>query len=234
VVASRGGERLARALASVAWAGERIVLDPAGRLGGEPLSEGVVLHAGAAEPAAVAHLPWLFLLTEDETVPAALADAVTSALTDPVARGYRVRQELTGFGVRLQLPGALLRLAPRDGTRLGLTAALSPVLRTGGGPPAVLGPPIQAHGAERLAEAVADLDADAATLAALLGARGVRPGGRHLLLAPLVAGGRVLGARRVLAAAWGRWFLAALAWYRGVTAYAKLWELRRSAGMARA
>jgi len=33
VLASRGGARLASALDGVAWAGERIVLDPAGRLG---------------------------------------------------------------------------------------------------------------------------------------------------------------------------------------------------------
>jgi len=36
VVASRGGGRLGRALASVAWASERLVLDPARRLATRP------------------------------------------------------------------------------------------------------------------------------------------------------------------------------------------------------
>src|SRR5439155_900343 len=49
VLASGGGARLASALASVAWAGERIVLDPAARLTREPLPRGVRLHAGVAE-----------------------------------------------------------------------------------------------------------------------------------------------------------------------------------------
>jgi hypothetical protein len=91
-------------------------------------------------------------------------------------------------------------------------------------------PPLLVHGGERLADAVVDLDADAATLAALLADRGSRLGRRHLVVSPLIAGGRVLAARRVLAGAWGRWFLAVLAGYRTVVAYAKLWELRRAAG----
>jgi hypothetical protein len=235
VLASRGGDRLARALASVGWAAERVVLDPAARLAGEPLAAGVARHRGAAEPAAVTRAPWLLLLTEDETVSPALAQAITAAVAAPAGPGYRLRQELAGFGVRLRLPGRLLRLAHRDGARLRLGPGLTPVLRI----PAArrqpsLEPPILVHGGARLADAVVDLDADATTLAAVLGSHGVAPARRHLVLAPLVAGGRVLAARRVLSAAWGRWFLAVLASYRAVAAYAKLWELRRVAGVARA
>src|SRR5207249_2756964 len=51
VLASRGGARLASALDGVAWAGERIVLDPAGRLGAERLPDGV---RWAGEPAEAA------------------------------------------------------------------------------------------------------------------------------------------------------------------------------------
>jgi hypothetical protein len=40
-----------------------------------------------------------------------------------------------------------------------------------------------------------------------------------------------MAARRILAAAWGRWFLAVLAGYRTVATYGKLWELRRAVGL---
>src|SRR3989442_904178 len=59
VLASRGGARLASALDGVAWAGERIVLDPAGRPGAEPLPDGV---RWAGEPAEAARAAWLLLL----------------------------------------------------------------------------------------------------------------------------------------------------------------------------
>jgi hypothetical protein len=232
VVASRGGGRLARALASVAWASERAVLDPGGLLV-HPVPDGVAWHGGSAEPAALVRTPWVLLLAEDETLPAELVRAIGAALTDPAgACGYRIDQEVIGFGSRFRLRGAPVRLARREDARLVLGAGLGLGFAVRDGRVARLEPPVLVHGGERLADAVVDLDADAATLAALLAARDVRPGRRHLIVAPLVAGGRVLAARRVLAAAWGRWFLAILAGYRTVVAYAKLWERRRLAGHA--
>src|SRR5207244_1644636 len=76
VLASRGGARLERALDSVAWAGERIVLDPAGRLGTEPLPSGV---RRGGDPAEAAAAPWLLLVEEHEAVGAPLAAAIAGA-----------------------------------------------------------------------------------------------------------------------------------------------------------
>src|SRR5437870_1453122 len=108
VLASRGGARLARALESVAWAGERIVLDPAGRLGAEPLPGGV---RWGCDPAAAA-APWLLLVEEHETVQPPLAAAIAGAVEAPAARAYRIAQEVIAFGTTLRLRRAPVRLAP--------------------------------------------------------------------------------------------------------------------------
>src|SRR5207247_707162 len=95
VLASRGAPRLAAALDGVAWAGERIVLDPAGRLGAEPLPEGV---RRANEPADAARAAWLLLVEEHEAVRPSLVAAIASALEAPGARAYRIAQEVIAFG----------------------------------------------------------------------------------------------------------------------------------------
>src|SRR5216117_2068669 len=124
VLASRGGARLARALESVAWAGERIVLDPAGRLGAEPLPGGV---RWGGDPAAAA-APWLLLVEEHEAVGAPLAAAIAGAVEAPAARAYRIAQEVIAFGTTLRLRCAPVRLALRAGARLRLRTGLTPEL----------------------------------------------------------------------------------------------------------
>src|SRR6266566_3145018 len=130
VLASRGGARLASALDGVAWAGERIVLDPAGRLGGEPLPDGV---RWAGEPAEAARAAWLLLVEEHEAVRPSLVAAIASALEAPGARAYRIAQEVIAFGTTLRLRHAPVRLARRDGVRLRLRTGLTPELAAGGG-----------------------------------------------------------------------------------------------------
>src|SRR5206468_6801089 len=132
VLASRGGARLARALESVAWAGERIVLDPAGRLGAEPLPGGV---RWGCDPAAAA-APWLLLVEEHETVQPPLAAAIAGAVEAPAARAHRIAPAVSAFGTTLRLRRAPVRLALRAGAclRVRLRAKTEIVLDYGHAP----------------------------------------------------------------------------------------------------
>ncbi len=224
VLASRGGARLASALDGVAWAGERIVLDPAGRLGAEPLPDGV---RWAGEPAEAARAAWLLLVEEHEAVRPPLVAAIASALEAPGARAYRIAQEVIAFGTTLRLRHAPVRLARRDGVRLRLRTGLTPELAAGGGRVPRLPERLVTNAVPTLAAAVEELDAQAATLAALLHARRVRPRAWHLVVPPLAASARALLARGRAGGLWGRWTLAVLDGYRALVAYAKLWEMRR-------
>jgi hypothetical protein len=231
VLGSRGGGRLERALASIAWAGERIVLDPANRLAAEALPAGVRRERGP-RPEDVTSAPWLLLLDEDETAPPALATAVAEAIRGetPLA-SYRIGQEVHALGTRLRPRRDAVRLARRDGTRLALGRGLTPALSATGTPGQLAGV-LEKEGAGSLGEAVDDLDAYASVLAALLDDAGARPGIRASVIAFLAAGGRMLSARGTTTRPWSRWSLALLAGYRAMVAYAKLWELRWTRGVA--
>src|SRR6266403_2178928 len=224
VLASRGGACLASALDGVAWAGERIVLDPAGRLGAEPLPDGV---RWAEEPAEAARAAWLLLVEEHEAVRPSLVAAIASGLEAPGARAYRIAQEVIAFGTTLRLRHAPVRLARRDGVRLRLRTGLTPELAAGGGRAPRLPERLVKNAVPTLAAAVDELDAQATTLAALLHARRVRPRAWHLVVPPLAASGRALVARGPAGGFWGRWTLAVLGGYRALVAHAQLWELRR-------
>src|SRR5207249_2932129 len=112
------------AVASVAWAGARIVCGPAGRLGAEPLPGGV---RWGGDPLAAAE-PWLLLVEEHETVQPPLAAAIAGAVEAPTARAYRIAQEVIAFGTTLRLRCAPVRLALRAGARLRLRTGLTPEL----------------------------------------------------------------------------------------------------------
>jgi hypothetical protein len=231
VLGSRGGGRLARALASVAWAGERVVLDPANRLAAEEVPAGVRRERGP-RPADVTRAPWLLLLDEDETVPPALAAAVAEAIrAEASCPAYRIAQEVHALGARLRPRRDSVRLARRDGARLALGRGLAPALSASGTPGQLTGA-LEKEGAASLGEAVDDLDAYAGMLAALLDDAGARPGIRTSVMAFLAASGRVLWARGTAPRCWSRWSLALLAGYRAMVAYAKLWELRWTSGVA--
>jgi hypothetical protein len=225
VLASRGGPRLARALASVAWAEERIILDPAGRLRDEPLAVRIADDRVPEDGRA----PWLLLLEEREAVPPELVAAIREAIGAADLDGYRIGQELSGFGTTFVLRGAPLRLARRRGTRLRV-GPLGVELDPPSGRIGRLRLPLVVATAPLLATVVEELDADATVLAALLHARGVRPGLRHLAVSPLVPGARTLAARGQGRARGARWALTVVGAYRTAVAYAKLWERRRAEG----
>jgi hypothetical protein len=224
VLGARGGARLARTLASVAWAAERVVLDPAGRLVAEPLPADVRCVSEAVEPADATDAPWLLLLEEGEVASAALAAAVAAAVAG-TPRPHRVGLEVTGLGTRLVPRHHPVRLAPRAGARLVLDRGLGAALAAPG-TPAAAAAGVVAERADTLAEAVRDLDADGATLAALLRAGRVRASVTRMIVAPCAAAGRLLLARRLARTPWGRWHLAVLDGYRAVVACGKLWEIQ--------
>ena len=226
VVASRGGARLAQALASVEWAAERIVLDPAERLGDEPLPPGVRRARDATDAIA----PWLLLLEEHEVVPAPLATTVRGVAEAPEPPlAYRIPRDVDLFGARFALRDAPVRLAPRAGARVRVGRGAALEFRVDGRA-GRLRESLLGRNPDSLADAVEDLDADAAALAALLRADGVRPTLRRLAAAPALAGARALFARGPVRGFWVRWTLAVFAGYRAIVAYAKLWEMRRAEG----
>jgi hypothetical protein len=228
VVAARGGERLAATLDTVAWAAERLVLDPAGRVGSVPAGtrrSTTVLLAQAVTTG------WLVLLREGERAEPGMAAAVTAATGDgggPAA--YRVRHELVSLGLRLCLPEPV-RVARREGARLAVGRHGGLVLRTSESRPGRLAAAVTVGAAASLAGMVTDMDADGSVVAAVLAAGTVQAGIGRTMLAALCAGVRVLGARRVpadepMAGRWGgaRWCSAALAGYAALLAHAKVWE----------
>ena len=112
VLGARGGARLARALASVGWAGERIVIDPAGRLGAATLPPGVRRLESPLDLAGATEARWLLLLREDEVAPPGLAAAVVDATVSGAA-AFRIARTLDLRGGTLRLPGAPAGPAPR-------------------------------------------------------------------------------------------------------------------------
>jgi hypothetical protein len=230
VLAARGGASLERSLASVGWAAERVVLDPAARLEGEALPRGVV--RGRLDPGSLTRSPWLLLLMEDEVATPALAAAAAAAVGAAAGRvAFRIPVEVTGFGARLRPRGAPVRLATREGARLRFHAAFGADLAPGAGRVGRLGTPIVTSDPGSVAEALLQLDADGAALAALLRAEAIRPRLRHLLLPPVAAAASRLSARAAEHARWARWALTVFAGYRALVAYAKLWEMRQAEGV---
>jgi hypothetical protein len=226
VLASRGGPRLEAALASVAWASERIVLDPAGRVEGHPLPPGV---RRGGEPVDAASAPWLLLLEEHELVPPALAATIVETVGAPGPfAAYRIGQEVRAFGTVFHPHGAPVRLVRRAGARLRLCRGLALELRPPRGDAGRLRGRLLVRGAESLAAAVDDIDADATVLAALLARRRVAPRLWHLVFPPLAAAARAFAARGSWRGVDRRWTLTVLGGYRTLVAYAKLWEMRRA------
>jgi hypothetical protein len=224
VLGSRGGPRLARALESVAWAGERALLDPLGRLDDERLPAGVLRTRTGAEGLSA---PWLLLLEEREVVSPVLAAAIMAAIVADAAAGWAIPQELHAGGAVFRLPGAPVRLVRRPGARLRFRGGLVPELRPAHGPIRRLTGALVTCGPDSLAGAVVELDADATALAGLLGARRLRPRLWHLVLPPVAGAGRALASRAGRPALATRWTLAVFAGVRALVAYAKLWEMHR-------
>ena len=224
-----GGARLERSLASVAWAPERIVLDPAARLDGRGLPRDVRHVTRAAPLAELGSADWLLLLLEGEAALPTLADACGALSADaPRPQAFAVAVEMHALAGSWTPRRAPVRLALRAGAEL--------VVRDGRPELAARGTPLGTAAAALVGEpppslefAVQALDAESASLAAWLHARGLRVGVRHLLGPPLAAAGRVLAARGSSTRPWARWVAAVFAGYRALLVPAKVWELRQLA-----
>jgi hypothetical protein len=220
IVATRGGDPLAAALADAGWADARVVLDVVGRVGAA--GDAPVLRR-AAELRELDS--WLVLLDESERLGARDALALRAAVDAAGPRdGLWVRIVSDGLALRVAT-GRSVRVAP-PGARVVLGRGMR--LELGGAALRRVGSEIvvtRARGAA-VGDAVAQLDAEAAVLARLAEGDGPTIGG--VLWEPLAA---------ALATAWGRsgggplglgrWVLAVLDGYRVVVAQAKRWELRR-------
>jgi hypothetical protein len=228
VVASRGGSRLTTALDAVAWARERVVLDPLARIDPAQLPSGVAHHRDSVAVEAMGAAPWVLLLRDDEVAPPALRDAVAAAIVVGEPRG--VRRELHALGVVFAVGGAPIRLAARAGSRIDVRRGIDLRLCTRGvrAPLEPLEPALVVAHAESLEAALEALDADSATTAALLDLGGRTARLRDLLWAPWMAGGRVLFARVPRPVGLARWVVAVLVGYGAVVAHAKLWERVRN------
>ena len=229
VLAAMGGTRLERSLASVEWARERIVFDPAARVDGR-VPSGVRYVARAALVPELGSAEWLLLLLEGETASPRLADALGRAAADATAtRAFAVPVEVRALGTHW-IPRPPVRVAPRAAAALVVRDG-RPELAARGLPLPLAGAGIVVEAPSSLERAVQALDAESAALAAWVRTAGVRIGVRHLLLPPLASAGRVLLARGHSTRPWARWVAAVFAGYRALLVPAKVWELRQRAAV---
>lgn len=228
VLAAMGGARLERSLAGVAWAAERIVLDPAARLDGRGLPPGVHHVARAVPPAELGGAEWLLLLLEGEVVMPALADALAHPAAAEARQALAVSVEMRALGARWTPRRLPVRLAPRAAAGLVVRDG-RPELAARGIALATPDAAIVAETPPSLEHAVRALDAESAALAAWLHPSAPRVGVRHLLLPPLASAARVLVARGSSTRPWARWVAAVFAGYRAHLVPAKVWELRQLA-----
>ena len=230
VLAAMGGARLERSLASVAWARERVVLDPSARVDGRELPAGVRYVARPAPLIDLGSADWLLLVLEGEVASPRLADAVAGIGAEASgARAFAVPVEMHAIGTRW---------TPRPAVRLVARAAATLVVRDGRPELAADGAALPLADASIVVEAppsleaaVQALDAESAAVAAWLHWGGFRVKVRHLLLPPLVTVARVLLARGGSTRPWARWVAAVFAGYRTLLVPAKVWELRQLAAV---
>jgi hypothetical protein len=231
VLAAMGGARLERTLASVGWARERIVVDPAARLDGRSLPADVRHVVRPAGPAELGSAEWLLLLLEGEVARPGLGDALEQALGE--ARGPRafgVAVELQALGARWTPRRPPVRVAARATARLVVRDGRPELARRG----AILAgafPGIVAEPPASLEDAVQALDAECGALAAWLGGS-VHVGVGQLVLPPLATVVRTLAAGGRSVRPWARWVAAVFAGYRALLVPAKVWELRQRAAIA--
>ncbi len=226
VVATRGGTRLADAVASVSWAAECAVLDPVGDLPAALLPSGLGVGRDAGALASLGEAPWMLVLGEEETATPALRDAVAGVVAG-VPAAWCPALEVDVLGIRFVRRRAPARLAPRAQSRLVLDRTLElavvaplPVRRL----PAA----VRAERGRSVAAAVESLAPESRARAALLAQLGARPDALAIAGAPLLALGRVLRMHASVPAGLARWVAGVFAAYRVVLAHARLWEWRQA------
>lgn len=227
VLATRGGTRLERALASVPWARERAVLDPAGDVAAGALPAGVRLGRDVTALATLGDAPWVLLLCEDEVATPVLHAAV--ARVAPGAPGaWRVGVAIDALGLRFIPARAPVRLGPRAQARLVVDRSLTLALDVPQASAGRLDGSLCAERGGSVAELFDALEPETRAWAALLAQLDARPGAGTLAAAPLLALARMLRARASARAGLARWVTAVFAAYRVVLAHARLWEWRHA------
>ncbi|MGH7893562.1 MAG: hypothetical protein ACREQL_02790, partial [Candidatus Binatia bacterium] len=129
VVAARGGDDLARALARAAWADERLVLDPTQRVEPAGLPAGTRHVVDPARLAEATTAEWLVLLGEndlfDAPASAAVRDAVGGATSGD---GFALPVETRTLDLELDAGTSMMvaprrtRVVVRRGSAIGLDA----------------------------------------------------------------------------------------------------------------
>jgi hypothetical protein len=226
VLAALGGARLERSLASVAWAGERVVLDPAGQVDARVVPPGVRHVASAARPAELGSAPWLLLLLEGEVASRGFEEALRGSSE---ADACGVPLELHALDVQWTPRRAPVRLVARAAARLVVRDGRPELAEEGRGTCAGR---IVAEAAPSLEDAVRTLDAECGAVAAWLAAGPQRVRLGHLMLPPVAAMLRALAAPGRGTRPWARWVAAVFAGYRTLLVPAKVWELRQCAAIA--
>jgi hypothetical protein len=222
VVATRGGTRLEPALASVTWARERAVLDPAGEVTPARLPPDVRLGGDGVALEALGSAAWLLLLGEHEVATAAMASAVAAAAGgEPAA--WCIPVEVETLGARLTARIHPVRLAPRVGSHLALDRTLELELSSPA-PRRRLDAVLHSKVGESVAAAVDALVPESRALATLLAQAGRTPRALAVAGDPLVAFLRTLGAHAPEPAGLARWVAAVFAGYRVALTHAMLWE----------
>jgi hypothetical protein len=225
-----GGARLERSLASVAWARERVVVDPVARLDGRELPSGVRYVARPAPLLDLGSSEWLLLILEGEVASPGLADALAGIDADPSGpRAFMVPVEQHALGTRW---------AGRPAVRVAARSTAELVVRDGrlelgahGAPLALVDATIVVEAPPSLEAAVQALDAESAAVAAWLHRSRFRVGVGNLLWPPVASAARVLLARGGSTRPWARWVAAVFAGYRTLLVPAKVWELRQLAAI---
>jgi len=228
VLGALGGVRLERSLASVAWAAERIVLDPAAGVDGRSVPAGVRHVAHVAPLAELGSAPWLLLLLEGEVASPPLADALGDVSG---VQALSVPLELHALDAQWTPRRAPVRLAARAAARLVVRDG-RPELAERGRALSAGSVRIVAEAPPTLEDAVRLLDAECGAVAAWLAAEHARVRLGQLVLPPLAAVLRALGAPGSSTRPWARWVAAVFAGYRALLVPAKVWELRQGAAIA--
>ncbi|MFN8543320.1 MAG: hypothetical protein U0807_03830 [Candidatus Binatia bacterium] len=233
VVASEGG-RIASTLAAVAWAEERVVVDPCGRMAGVALPPGVRCVPEAAHLETLVTASWVLLVEEGEVPGAGLAAEVARVCGGREEAGaWRVPRELRLGRVGLQPRTPPVRLAARARARLAVRADGTLTLGTTDAVVGTLAAALVPGETVSVGSLMSRVDASTTSVAAVLMALDAPARRRDIVVAPLLGGVRVLRARAASRCGWARWILAVFAAYGALVAYAKLWERRVPAAGAR-
>jgi hypothetical protein len=229
VVALQGGEALTRVLRAATWASECVVLDPATLTAATGSPADLQRQTTGAAALALATQPWVWLMTDRESVPVATQESIRAFVAGaPGDHAARVHVAQHGCAAHLAPRAAPVRLAPRRGARVAVDARLDVVLATTAAIRFLSGN-IERRFPDGVAEATRSLEPESRAMAALLADAAARPTIRAALAAASTAAWGVRTARRVS----DQSIAAMVAGYCVVLSFARLWEQAYAAGAVR-